>query len=328
MTESSSQAGRPQSGLLTVWLVVVNWNGLEDTMDLLSGLRAEPAQILVVDNGSTDGTIGALRSSYPEVQTLQLDANLGFAGGNNAGISLALSMGADIIGVLNNDTIVEPGFLAPLVKALDVLGSSRGTERAVSPDIRYADAPDVSWWRGSTLDLRSGWPRHLTPDEQSAGKDGPIPTPLLSGCCIVARAETWRRVGNFDERLFLIYEDSDWSMRATSAGVDLLVVPESRIRHKVSRSFTGRADALGSYYFARNGLIFAWRHLGVRPTLRFLRDQVLRRTAREVVRRRQFGPGAMRLLGASAATLGGRGPAGPAATWADGRFATSRPSQP
>ncbi len=310
----------------SVWLVVLAWNGRADTMDLLSGLRAEPAQILLVDNGSTDGTIDAVRDAYPEVQTLRLDANLGFAGGNNAGISLALSKGAEIIGVLNNDTIVEPGFLAPLVHVLDGSEAGSGRDRAVSPDIRYADAPEVSWWRGSTLDLGSGWPRHLTPEEQSDERRTLTPTPLLSGCCIVARAETWRRVGYFDERLFLIFEDSDWSMRATSAGVDLFVVPESRIRHRVSRSFTGRTHVLGSYYFARNGLIFAQRHLGWRPTLAFLRDQILRRSAREMLRRRQFGPAAMRLLGVWAAALGGRGPAGRFATWVAGRLATSHPS--
>jgi GT2 family glycosyltransferase len=315
--------GDPGPGQLNVWLVVLNWNGREDTLELLSGLRLEPAQILLVDNGSTDGTIAAVRHSYPEVRTLQLGANRGYAGGNNAGISMAISEGAEIIGVLNNDTIVEPGFLAPLVAALADVGTTGRPERAVSPDIRYADAPDVSWWRGSTLDYRSGRPRHLTRDEQAAVEGAETPTPLLTGCCMVARAETWRWVGRFDEGLFLIYEDSDWSMRATSAGVQLLVVSESRIRHKVSRSFTGRADALGSYYFARNGLIFAWRHLGVRPTLGFLRVQVLMRSAREVVRRRQFGPAAMRLLGVSAALLGRRGPAGRIADRAARRFATS-----
>jgi GT2 family glycosyltransferase len=310
-------------GQLSVWLVVLNWNGREDSLELLSGLRSEPAQILFVDNGSTDGTIDAVRRSYPNVRTLQLGANRGFAGGNNAGIAMALSEGAEIIGVLNNDTVVEPGFLGPLVEALGDSGPTGRSERAVSPDIRYAEAPEVSWWRGSTLDYRSGWPRHLTEDEQAAAVGAEIPTPLLTGCCMVARAETWRRVGLFDERLFLIYEDSDWSMRATSAGVQLLVVPESRIRHKVSRSFTGSANALGSYYFARNGLIFAWRHLGVGPTLAFLRDQVLRRSAREAMRRREFGPGAMRMLGVLAVVMGRRGPAGPIANRAARRFAPS-----
>jgi len=316
-------SGDPRLARRSVWLVVLNWNGRDDTLELLSGLRSEPAQILFVDNGSTDGTIDAVRQSYPEVRTLQLGLNRGFAGGNNAGISMALSEGAEIIGILNNDTIVEAGFLAPLVDALADFGPTGRLERAVSPDIRYSDAPELSWWRGSTLDYRSGWPRHLTKDEQAPADGAEIPTPLLTGCCMVARAETWRRVGEFDERLFLIYEDSDWSMRATSAGVQLLVVPESRIRHKVSRSFTGRANALGSYYFARNGLIFAWRHLGVRPTLGFLRDHVLRRSAGEALRRREFGPGAMRLLGVSAAVMGRRGPAGRIADGAARRLATS-----
>lgn len=306
---------------LNVWLVVLTWNGLADTMDLLSSFRAEPARILVVDNGSTDGTLTKVRESYPDVHTLQTGANLGYAGGNNAGISFAMSAGADIIAILNNDTLVEPGFLTPLVSVLGNSPHDGRSNRAVSPDIRYADAPQLSWWRGSFLDYRSGWPRHLTVEEQPPEEGDAVPTPLLTGCCIVARAETWRQVGLFDERLFLIYEDSDWSMRAATEGVELLVVPQSRIRHKVSRSFSGTANALGSYYHARNGLIFSWRHIGIRPTLRYLIEHVLRPSFREAARRHEFGPSVMRLLGVAAAALGRRGPAGRLAEWSAAHIA-------
>jgi GT2 family glycosyltransferase len=317
--------GDPDGGEIPVWMVVLSWNGLDDTMDLLSGLRAEPTKILVVDNGSSDGTLTQVRKSYPDVLTLQTGENLGFAGGNNAGISFALSAGAEIIGILNNDTVVEPGFLAPLIEALGDAASDNWSERAVSPDIRYADDPEESWWRGSILDYGSGWPRHLTMEEQPSEIGAAVPTQLLTGCCILARADTWRRVGLFDERLFLIYEDSDWCMRAASEGVEMLVVPESTIRHKVSKSFTGSANALGSYYFARNGLIFATRYLGVRPTIRFLFTHVVRRSLREAIRRREFGPGAMRSLGVSAAAFGRRGPAGRLATWSAVKIADRNP---
>ena len=295
---------------LSVWLVILTWNGRADTLDLLSSLRGEPAELLVVDNGSADETLVAVREAYPEVHTLQTGANLGYAGGNNAGISLALSAGADIIGVLNNDTLIESGFLAPLIAALLDVPPEGASGRAVSPDIRYADDPEVSWWRGSFLDRRTGWTRHLRIDEQPPANGNPVPTPVLTGCCIVAVADTWRRVGDFDEQLFLIYEDSDWSMRAASKGIELLVVPQSRIRHKVSRSFTGTTNTLGNYYFARNGLIFAWRYLGVKCTLAFLVEHLIRPSLREAVRRRDFGTALIRLIGLCAAVLGRRGVAG------------------
>jgi hypothetical protein len=217
-----------------------------------------------------------------------------------------------VICVLNNDTLVEPGFLAPL---LAVLTAGDGPV-AVSPDIRYADDPDRSWYRGSRLDRRHGWPQHLAPAEQPAAGDGPFASPVLTGCCLVATAWTWRTVGGFDERLFLMFEDSDWSRRAVAAGVRLLVVPGSRIRHKVSSSFTGAAGTLGTYYFARNGTVFAWRYLGRVAAARFVLDQIVRPSVRQVLTRGRRSAAVMGFLGLLAAGCGRRGPAGRPAVFA------------
>lgn len=252
------------------WLVVLSWHGRDDTLELLEGLAREPATIVVVDNGSYDGTLEAVVERYPGMHTIQTGANLGYAGGNNAGIVYALERGADVIGVLNNDTVVEAGFLTPLLAEL-----ATRPRAALSPDIRYADDPDQSWWRGSFLDDRTGWFHHIQPAEMSPAT-GPIPTPVLTGCCIVARSDVWREVGQFDDGLFLIFEDTDWSRRAVAAGVELYAVPASRIRHKVSRSFTGSAAATSGYYFARNGWVMARRHIGRRAALRFATRQILR----------------------------------------------------
>lgn len=288
----------------STWLVVLNWNGREDTLELLEGLVAEPATILVVDNGSYDGTLEAVEQRFPGVPTLQTGTNLGYAGGNNAGIELALAEGADVVGVLNNDTLVEPGFLAPLLAALAAHPRS-----AVSPDIRYASEPDVSWFRGSFIDEHTGWPQHLPPERQPSVYGGPFTSPVLTGCCIVAGAEVWRSVGTFDDGMFLIFEDSDWSRRAVSQGVELLVVPASRVRHKVSRSFTGASSVLGSYYYARNGATFAWRHLGAVGTLRFAWRAVLRPDAKRALASSHRTRKVMEVRGLLAAVARRRGPA-------------------
>lgn len=288
----------------STWLVVLNWHGREDTLELLEGLVAEPATILVVDNGSYDGTLEAVEERFPGVRTLQTGANLGYAGGNNAGIDRALAEGADVVGVLNNDTLVPPGFLAPLLAALAAHPRS-----AVSPDIRYASEPEVSWFRGSFIDEHTGWPQHLPPERQPPVDGGPFPSPVLTGCCIVTSAAVWRSVGTFDDGMFLIFEDSDWSRRAVSRGIELLVVPASRIRHKVSRSFTGASGVLGSYYYARNGTTFAWRHLGVSGTLRFAWRAVLRPDAKRAFALSHRARKLMEVLGLLAAVTGRRGPA-------------------
>lgn len=275
----------------TAWLIVLNWNGRSDTLELLDDLEAADladTTVLVVDNASSDNTLDAVHERHPWVRTLQTGANLGYAGGNNRGIDLALSSGASVVGVLNNDTRVGPGFWKPLVD------EATRERSAVSPDIRYADRPDISWFRGGTIDRHLGWPRHLQPDEQSS-LEMTFPTELLTGCCLVASADLWRDVGAFDESMFLIFEDSDWSMRSRAKGYALSVVPSSVIQHKVSASIEAAGSGIGVFYFCRNGLLFAHRWLGVRGVLNFLGKVVLG----EAVRCRSLIP----LIGAIAALL-------------------------
>src|ERR1700680_2070945 len=95
-----------------VAVVIVNWNGREDTAACLESLRRDgyPRQfVIVVDNDSADGSAAAVRSGFPEATVIEAGANLGFTGGNNLGIRRALDEGADYVYLLNNDTVVEPG---------------------------------------------------------------------------------------------------------------------------------------------------------------------------------------------------------------------------
>lgn len=294
--------------MTNAWLVILNWNGRADTLELLSSLSEADlpnTTVLVVDNGSSDGTIEAVRATHPWVKTLQTGNNLGFAGGNNSGINFAQQHGADVIGILNNDTLVARDFWPPLVSV------ANQDATAVSPDIRYAKEPDRSWFYGGVSSRTEGWARHLQDNEQ-LDRQGLKRTEILTGCCLVASTETWREVGGFDESLFLIFEDSDWSMRAREKGVDLVLQPLSRIEHKVSRSFQGPQSELGLYYFCRNGTIFASRWLGPAATLRFcqrvFRDGIraIRREGRVAAR-----PLLVRCIAVCAAAGGRRGPAGP-----------------
>lgn len=232
-------------------VVVLNWHGREDTRACVrSILEGEPAvEVLVVDNGSFDGALEEL-APEPRVRTLQLDRNTGFSGGMNRGVERALADGARVVTILNNDTVIPAGALSRLAE----LSAGR---RAVSPTVLYRDEPGRVWFGGGTLDMPDGYPHH-TPDEALAScVDGIRTTELLAGCCITASAETWRDVGLFDERFFLNFEDSEWSVRARGRGIRLLVACDVRILHAVSASFRGAAASLGSFYFLRNGLLFS-----------------------------------------------------------------------
>jgi len=125
-------------------IIVLNWNGKEDTLACLRSLRAlegESHEILVVDNGSSDGSEAAVRAAHPALAILQTGANLGFAGGNNAGIRWALERGARFVLLLNNDTVVEPDFLRHMLER-----AKRGAKTGVvGASIAYYDTPERLW---------------------------------------------------------------------------------------------------------------------------------------------------------------------------------------
>jgi GT2 family glycosyltransferase len=177
--------------------------------------------------------------------------------------------------VLNNDTVVPPGTIARLA-------ATAREGAAVSPEVRYLAEPDRVWFGGGTVDPHTNLARHLTDEElaavDGASDDDPLrQTDVLAGCCVTATVATWRRVGLFDERYFLTFEDSDWSVRARETGVPLVVDRDAVLGHRVSASFTREYSYLGLYYYARNGLLFGRGRCGgsLMEAGRFLRHHVL-----------------------------------------------------
>ncbi|HEY0260589.1 MAG TPA: glycosyltransferase family 2 protein [Lacisediminihabitans sp.] len=230
---------------------MLSWNGRDDTLGCVGSLvnGSPEVTVLVVDNGSSDGTLEAVRSAWPSVSTLQTGTNLGFSGGMNRGIRWALDRGASCVTVLNNDTVIPEGAMRALREA-----AARGL--AVSPEVMYRDSPHEIWFGEGVIDRELGFPHHVAPVNLGSCQAGLRPSAVLSGCCVTASAAVWRHVGLFDERFFLDFEDSEWSVRAVARGVGLAVVCDVRILHAVSASFRGAAAPLGTFYYVRNGLLF------------------------------------------------------------------------
>jgi len=271
-----------------IWIVVLNWRGLSDTVECLRSLepaRQRGASVLVVDNGSDDGSEAAIREGFPAAVVLQTGRNLGFTGGNNIGLSHALAHGADHICVLNNDTTVEPDFLDALLH--HSLAKSRC---ASSPRIERSNG---GVWFGGGIVEPDGFARHLHSDELPALAEDrrPRASEVLTGCCLFASADIWRAVGLFDPRYFLMFEDTDWSLRAAEQGVTLEVVPASVVHHQVSASFTGATGVVGHYYYARNAMLLLHDRLGLgrRARLRFAFQHCVRPAARQLRVHRRTG---------------------------------------
>ncbi len=242
-----------------VAIIIVNWNGKADTLECLSSLRLDTypnKQIIVVDNGSADDSVSVIRASYSDVIVLETGANLGFTGGNNVGIRHALEQGIDYLFLLNNDTTVEPDALTALVDAAE----ADHRYGLLTPVIHYFDTPAEVWFAGSQMDLTRGTAYHDN-RRVPARTEAPHEIPWASGCAMLIRAEIMKKLGGFDDRYFLNWEDVDLSLRVRSSGSRIGLVPNARIYHKVGRAFKS-VSGVGHYYYVRNNLLLVWLHSG------------------------------------------------------------------
>jgi GT2 family glycosyltransferase len=248
----------PSVGLACV--ILVNWNGWRDTVRCIEScenLTYPNFEIVVVDNGSTDDSVDRIRKHSPSLDLIETGSNLGFAGGNNVGIHIAMNMDASYIWLLNNDTIVDPAALNALVNVLHA-DSSVGL---AASKIYYQDKPNTLWYAGGYLSPTSGWSRHRGVDEIDEGQyDELTAVEFATGCSVLARASAAASIGPMDERYFLYWEDVDWSERARRAGWRVVYVPNSRIWHKLGGSTTSGRRHIQWRYEGRNRLLFYRRH--------------------------------------------------------------------
>lgn len=246
---------------MRVSVVVLSWNGRADTLACLRSLeRVEytPFDVIVVDNGSVDGSADAIAAQHPGVTLVRNEHNLGFAGGMNVGIRAALQQGADGVLTLNNDMVAEPGFLGPLAAAL---GSDSRAGAACS-QILFANEPPRVWYAGARYQPRRGYQgRHtLYGRAPLPSSRPPYETDRACGGAMLVPRRVLEAVGLFDDALFAYAEDVEWSLRARALGYRVLVVPASVVRHRVSASSGGESSPVTIYYGLRNSLVVAERH--------------------------------------------------------------------
>lgn len=247
-----------------VSIVVLNWNGAIDTLACLNSLAAltyPNFNVVVVDNGSTDDSLARLRpykAPYP-LTLLETGANLGFAEGNNVGVRAALDAGAEFVFLLNNDTEVDPGLVGELVTAATAYPEGG----VFSAKIFYHAEPSKLWYAGAKWLSDKQHFQHVGIGEIDDGKahDEIAETDYASGCALFIRADVINKIGLMDPKFFLTYEESDWCYRARAAGYKILFVPAAKLWHKVSASFGGVESPLQLYFYSRNVLLWAERHL-------------------------------------------------------------------
>ncbi len=249
-----------------VGVVVLCFNGVHDTLDCVRSigrLTYPDVSLYLVDNGSTDGTLETLHSLRQERTVLiENGENLGYSEGNNVGIRRALEDGCDMVLLLNNDVLLEPGCIEPLVEAV------RTVPRAglLGPTVRNYHEPTRVESAGSGLDLRTGRVWDLGMDDSAVA---PREVGYVPGCALMATKEFCAEAGLLDPDYFLYFEDTDWAARAARTGFKILWVPGPGVKHKGSRSTGGPRSALYAYYYARNHLLLMRKNAPLRDRLTF-----------------------------------------------------------
>ena len=248
-------------------VVVLNYNGLADTLACLDSLRArtcDGVSVLAIDNGSRADERGAIAARFPEVETIALGENRGWAGGNNVGLRLGLERGFEHICLLNNDTVLPPEALAELLAAAAAIGAP-GLLHPMIFD--FADPARPQLAPGATP---------ATPDAAArllAERHGVVEIGWAYGACLLVPAALARRIGLLDERFFLQLEEQDYFRRAQAVGARGYCARRARILHKESVSFGGRLTPAKTYYQVRNRLLLAEKHdFGPRGMARALRE--------------------------------------------------------
>lgn len=241
---------------MLVYTIVLNWNGWRDTIDCLRSLGQldyPNYRILVVDNASTNDSVQQIKSAFPNIELIETDTNLGFAGGNNIGIRYAISRSAKYIWLLNNDTIVMPDTLTKLV---DI---ARFDQRVgmVGTVLYYADQPKkVQAWGGGRVNLWTGRTHHILSSNSASSLN------YLTAASVLVPTSALAEVGLLDEKFFMYWEDVDWSLRFARAGWKLAVADSTYVLHKESAS-AGKRSLRQDHMYNRSYVYFLRKHAPV-----------------------------------------------------------------
>jgi GT2 family glycosyltransferase len=234
--------------------VVLNWDGGPDTERCLRSLfdsKNVDLEVVVVDNGSDDGSLTMLEELFPQISILRQSTNLGVAKGFNIGVEWALARQHEFIFFLNNDATVEKNCIGLLRHAL----VSHERVCIASPRILDGSRPGRMWFDGGRRNLfgdyvHVGMSRSISDDIHTRSSE------FSSGCAMLVHSQAFEAAGRFDERFFAYSEDVEWCNRTKVKGLEIVHVPSAMATHAPSSSIIrNRGKWFRDYYVTRNKLL-------------------------------------------------------------------------
>ncbi len=272
---------------MKIAFITVNFHSDDDTLEVVAQLeknvlpKGTELVIYVVDNDRSESLKKVLKK-YPRVQYLESPGNVGFAAGNNIGMKQALSDIADIVVLINNDTVVPPDLVKNISSSpvtdpsVGVVGGliyfAKGFE--FKNNYNKKDLGKVIWYAGGKHDWNNIYASHVGVDEVDKGQFNKVTeTDFVTGCLFIARRDVLEKVGLFDERYCLYYEDSDLCQRIKQAGYKLVIDSQIKIWHKVAQS-SGIGSPLNDYFLTRNRLLFGTTYASFRTKFALVREAI------------------------------------------------------
>lgn len=268
-------------------IVTLNYNTAEDTKNFLHSLekvetKGFSLEVIVVDNASKEPFTLSQKGKKEHITVIRSEVNTGFAGGNNIGMRKALDNGADYVLAVNNDTIVHPAMITELLSVLD----SDKKIGVTTPKIYFAKGYEfhkdrytkeelgkVFWFAGGHTDWANVKSIHRGVDEVDQGQyDAVEKITFATGCCMLFKREVLEKVGLFDDRYFLYYEDADLNERIQRAGYDIYYVPSAVLVHINAASSGGAGNPLQDYFITRNQMLFGMTYAPFRTKIALIRQ--------------------------------------------------------
>ncbi len=238
-------------------VIIVNFNERENTLAVLKQLKKNKTQAkvttVVVDNNSGDGSVFEIKRQFPKVILIQNTKNMGFAKGVNRAIRLGLYQKNDYFLLLNPDTEISFDFLESILNnRSDVTG----------PVIKYKHANNWIYDLGGKINWLWGRAQHneiLNIKDQRSKKDNKID--YLSGCCLLIKRKVFEKIGLFDERFFLYWEDTDFCVRAQKAGFSIRLDLKTTIAHRLKgQEKKGHKPFFNVYHNLISNFLFILKH--------------------------------------------------------------------
>ncbi len=249
-----------------ILIILLNWNGKKDTIECIKSLEKVTYPnftTMIVDNGSTDDSVETFKTLFPNIPLLETNQNLGFAGGNNVGISWGLDKDYEWILLLNNDTVVSPDFLNAFMDAAKANPKAKILGAKI---YLYHDPSRIDHlggiWNAKKCEFES---LHTNTIEDHRSFETMKQVDYVCGAALLMHRSVPQTIGLLEEKFFLFWEETDFCSRSKKNHLEVWTAPKAKIWHKVSSSFTGGKPQM-HYFWWRSRLL--WIERNCSPLLR------------------------------------------------------------